>query len=516
MRRMWVVLSLVCLALAAGCGDEQQSRASLPAALDYVPGDAFVVAIVPTDLGGDQLRRLNHLLGPDLRENGGSLRQIAASLFENDDVDFARDVEPLLGSELVVAAVGTFDEPRVLAVLETPDGDKLRALLPKLEAPADVVRVDGDTLLLQLGGSRAMLDAAVERREDGQGMGSAGFEKAFGEGAGDDALARVIGDPQVVARALAADVDLPWIHALESAALALRLDEDEITGRLHVGTRPDDLREEDLPLATGDDAPEAGDVDGAIASANRNQSRTTVFLAQLARQAYPDSDFVREVEALEEDLGIPFEDAVLAQFNGPSASIATPDGAFAAVSDLADPDEMRELLPRLAPRLPPILRGLQGLGNRGLVALLLVAPDAPLVPGALPALLGDIAVRPLGDAGGDEQLYEITGLDDEPEEPSDRPFAVPAVVFGMIGDRFVVATSAQRARAVAEMDVSDVDDAEGAAVARADLATWARDSLTAALGVQMVPLGEATAELEASLEGLEGRLRVKVPDGLGD
>ena len=169
---------------------------------------------------------------------------------------------------------------------------------------------------------------------------------------------------------------------------------------------------------------------------------------------------MREVEALETDLGIPFEHEVLAQFNGPSASIATPDGEFAAVSDLADPEEMRALLPRLAPRLPPILRGLQGLGNRGLVALLLFAPDAPLVPGALPALVGDIAVRPLGGASGDEQLYEITGLQDDDEN---RDFAVPSVVFGMIGDRFVVATDAERARAAAQMEVSDVDDARGAA-----------------------------------------------------
>jgi hypothetical protein len=512
MRRMRVALFGVCLALVAGCGGEEQSAADLPTALGYVPRDAFVVAVVPTDLEGDQLRRLDHLIAPALRESEEkSLRDIAAGLSEDADVDFDREVAPLLGGELVLAAWGDFDEPDALVALGTPDGDKARALLRRLHAGPDVARVDGDTIIFALSGDKTTLDAAVERRTDGQGLDAAGFEKAFGDGAGDDALARVIGDPQVLARALDVDVDLPWIQALDSAALSLRLDEDEIEGRARLRTRPDGLREEDLPLASGEDAPEAGEVDGVIAAANRDQSRTTVFLAQVARKAYPDSEFVHEVEALETDLGISFEDAVLAQFNGPSASIATPDGAFAAVSDVADPEAMRALLPRLAPRLPPILRGLQGLGNRGLIALLLFAPDAPLVPGALPALIGDIAVRPLGGAGKDEQLYEITGLDDESEE---RAFAVPTVVFGMIGDRFVVATDAQRARAAAQMEVSEVDDAHGAGVARADFGTWSRKALIDAIGFEIVPLGEATGELEASVEGVEGRLRVSVPGGL--
>jgi hypothetical protein len=84
----------------------------------------------------------------------------------------------------------------------------------------------------------------------------------------------------------------------------------------------------------------------------------------------------------------------------------------------------------------------------------------------------------------------------------------------MIGDRFVVATDAARARAAARMEVSDVDDAHGAAVARADFGTWSRETLANAIGLETVPLGEATGELEASLEGIEGRLHVKVPDGL--
>jgi hypothetical protein len=141
------------------------------------------------------------------------------------------------------------------------------------------------------------------------------------------------------------------------------------------------------------------------------------------------------------------------------------------------------------------------------VALLLFAPDAPLVPGALPLLQDGIGVRQL--PGGD--LYELTGLDDDGAGPT---FAVPSVVFGLIGDRFVVATDERRARSVAEMDVSEVEGANGAAVARADIGSWSRAVLEESVGVPTVPLGALTGALQASTEGVEGRLRIAVPGGL--
>jgi hypothetical protein len=97
---------------------------------------------------------------------------------------------------------------------------------------------------------------------------------------------------------------------------------------------------------------------------------------------------------------------------------------------------MRELLPRLAPHLPGILRALQGLGNRGLIAQ------------------------------------------------------------------------------AAELEVGGLEGARGAAAAWADLSTIPREALTRFTLFETAPLGELLAELEASTEGLEGRLRVEVPGGL--
>jgi hypothetical protein len=110
---------------------------------------------------------------------------------------------------------------------------------------------------------------------------------------------------------------------------------------------------------------------------------------------------------------------------------------------------------------PCSLEGLQGLGTTGLASLLFVAPDAPLTPSVL-GLLAAIDVRRLaGDAS--EQLYEITGLDENRDRPGpDR------VVYGLIGDAFVVGSSAELAREVAAMETEPAEEA--ATRLRADVA----------------------------------------------
>ncbi len=498
MRWLRVALCVLSLALVSGCGaGDEVLSAQLPDTLGYLPSDATAVAVVSTDVEGEQLSRLYRLLEPALREAGldAPRSEVIASVFFDEGVD----IEPLTGGTLVVS-LGNADEDTALFVLETRDGERAAELLREQEVGR--VAVDGDTVLFAdaFDENADLLDEAIARHEAGEGFDPAAFARALGDEADDDALIKLYASPELI-RSIASDADLPWLNALRSVGASLRLDSDAIVADLHARTDPDALSPEDLPLEAGEDAPEAPDADGALNGANRNQSRTTVFLAQLARKAYPDSAFVREVEALEADLGISFEDEVLKQFDGPSASIAYENGEFGAVSEIADPDRMRELLPRLAPRLPAILQGLQGLGDEALIALLLIAPDAPLVPGALPLLQEGIGVRPLG---GD--LYEIAGLDE-----GDNAFNGPGtIVFGLIDDRFVVATDPERARAAAELDVSEVDDAEGAAVGRTDLSTWPEPPF----GLPTRPLGEAVSELEASTEGLDGRVRIEVPDGL--
>jgi hypothetical protein len=154
---------------------------------------------------------------------------------------------------------------------------------------------------------------------------------------------------------------------------------------------------------------------------------------------------------------------------------------------------MRALLPRLAPALPGILEGLQGLGSTGLTSLLFIAPDAPLTPAAF-GLLAAVRVSRLA-GGPDEDLYEVTGLDEEGFRPGPN-----RVVYGMIGDAFVVASSPELAREVAAMPTEPAPEA-GTRV-RADagqLPARLADALGADAGAAqaLVDSAEASASADA-------------------
>ncbi|MDQ6750122.1 MAG: hypothetical protein M3Z33_05135 [Actinomycetota bacterium] len=287
-------------------------------------------------------------------------------------------------------------------------------------------------------------------------------------------------------------------RALHAAELSLVLSDDAA----HLDGRVDftGLADNQLPLppATPIELPR----DAGIASASADQSRTTVFLARLVRQLYPRSRFIRRVKALERRERLRFEDAVLRQFTGPSQSVLrpTPSGEtrFAARSSLRDPAEMRRLLPRIAPRLPGILEGLQGLGQTGLSSLLLVAPDAPLTPNAF-GLLASVHVRPLpdrrpstpGDPG--ELLYEITGLEQARGVPG-----LDRVVYGVIGDKFVVASDRTFARRVATMTTFQAEPA-GTRL-RIDLPRLLREAGGTNAEAHLLESFVAGAEVSASAE----------------
>jgi hypothetical protein len=241
-------------------------------------------------------------------------------------------------------------------------------------------------------------------------------------------------------------------RALRGAEARLRLEEDAARAGARVDF--DGLAPDELPLAGP--GPLALPPGEGVASASANQSLTTVFLARLARELYPDSRFVRRVERLEQAEGLRFDDEVLRQFSGPSFTVLRPTGAgeteFGARSTLRDPAAMRELLARIAPGLPGILEGLQGLGSFGLTGLLFVAPDAPLTPAAF-GLLAAVRVSRLA-GGPSEELYEVRGLDSSGFRPGPD-----SVIYGMIGDAFIVASTPELAREVAAMPSEPAEEA---------------------------------------------------------
>jgi hypothetical protein len=509
-----VTLIALCLVPLSCGGTEQKAGAgktSAGAALAYLPADSGFVAVISTDLDSSAWDRVEKHAFP--------VEELARTALseERRDVSWDEDVKPLLGNDLVVGSQsgsGLFDDAsrgaeagddNFVGALEVSDPDKLHATLEKLGLRrtaeehgaeiwedsdySEVAAVEGDVLLV--GDDRDAIDLALRRRDEGGGLGEAELAKRL-DGLPADAPIRVFGSLHGLGKVdeLERFRDVPLLQALDSFGASLAAGDDELRADLTINTDRA-LAAADLPLATGSESPEVVIREHEVSAANRDQSRTTVFLLRVMRLAYPDSRFVRTVDRLERELGIDFEDEVLRQFDGPSASYVSTDGkTFAARSEVSDPAALRSVLPKLAPHLPELITGLQGLQSQGMALLFLFAPDAPLLAGG--GELHDVVVHPPDTRDG---LYQVTGLTgDGPSE----------MWFGVIGDVFVVASDEQRARGIADADTEPVKDARGASVLRADLR-----SLLAELGGAGF-LGGNARELRVSVEASEKRLHVRV------
>jgi hypothetical protein len=297
--------------------------------------------------------------------------------------------------------------------------------------------------------------------------------------------------PEVVRRY----ASLPFVQALQSFGLTVRFQRDDLEADVQVRLDGEQLEEGDLPLVAGEESPEIVPRETEISGGNLNQSQTTVFLLRALRAGHPDSRFVRAAEAVEKELGIDFEQEILRQFNGPSASYVSPDGrTFAARSEVRDPEALAKVLPRIAPHLPALVEGLQGLQSEGMAALFLFAPDAPAA-----APMNKVRVDPPATEGG---LYRISGLTGAgPRE----------LYFGLVDDLFIVASDERRAREMVEADTEPARGAKGAGVIRADLSRLGED-LDDLGTLFFFPLTgeELVASLEASTEELRARVRIEL------
>jgi hypothetical protein len=549
-------MTLLAIGIATGCGSEDKGNSTavtdaVEDQLAYVDPDASLALAVDLRYEEENWERLrpviSRLLG-EVREAAdsedrlqipanvdGALAQLSAFA----GLDFEDDVRPLLDGHVVVGltlepqAAPRLPDTQTTLVYRTDEGE-LRPVAEKLlegrefrtlpghddvVATEDGVALVGDDTLVAAE-SMALLEAAIDRAEAGGGFPASRLRAAEGSADLADPLVLATGNLDLALNFVTTDTleraraEVPYLAAVERIDAALDVSEDEIEANAQVATTGSPLSEEQLPLGP------AGELslprsEGMIAGGSRDQSRITTFAASIVRSMFADSDFVAAVDDAERELGIRFEDEVLRQFNCPSVSLFEPDpnarlgaaGRFQARSCVRDPERMRDLLPKLAPRLPGILRAMRGLGDEGLLGLLLVAPDAPLSPGSL---LAQIGVKPLdggGDGDGDEQLYQVSGLRDA--EPGEAVFPGPdSVVFGMIGDDFVVGSdrTAAREAATLETETADEDAASALRVPPETLAGLVGSEDTA--DVLRGTFGEIEIRFAAEPRVTEARVRV--------
>jgi hypothetical protein len=533
-RPLAVLIAGIAVFGAVGCGGgEEMSRV-----LGYFPEDTGQMFVLSTDLDSEQYEVLNDRvlsLGlPEIESELPPLERYLREALESaaPEADYEEDLEPLLGQPLVLGVTDTQALLRdqgvsdVVMALDTGDGERARGLLAKLnleargayeqatlygEAGAEEpsVAVDGD-VVIALDTARpddrsqiSPLEQAIARASSGDGLSEAQFDEAL-QGLPDEALLRAYGDlgPILAAPTVAPLRALPWVDAAHNFGAAVSFEPDAVELDGVINTDPSRLRTEDLPLPAGAPTPGVVRREGEIAGASANQSQTTVFLLRAVRAAYPDSRFVRDVAQLEDALEIDFERDVLRQFNGPSTSSVAASGAFAARSEVEDPQALLKLMRRLAPDLGRLVQDLQALRSQGLVALFLVAPDAPIAPQVLGR--SRIAVERVP---GEQALYEMSNLVPPGRLPS-LPTPVPdRIVFGLIDDVFVVASDVDRANWIAHADAEPLDDVDGATVAAGDLQP-VEDAIMAFLGVAPWPLGEMTASASATTSELRAHAEI--------
>ena len=175
-------------------------------------------------------------------------------------------------------------------------------------------------------------------------------------------------------------------RALRGADVRLELDEDAARATARVDF--DGLAAEELPLpGPGPLALPSGE---GVSSASANQSLTTVFLARIARELYPDSRFVPRRAPRRPARACGFEDPSCASSPGRRSRVLRPERDGAWSSARAPRCATRPRCARCWTASRPTSRasskGSQGLGATGLTSLLLVAPDAPLTPAAFALL----------------------------------------------------------------------------------------------------------------------------------
>ena len=356
-----------CLPGPRGRPGERRRRpsAELPAALGYVPTDATAVAIVPTDVEGEQLQPpATACSSPTLREAEPATRRGATSSRRCSSTGQRRlraaERRPLLGMSLVHRRLRHDGAVRARpARRDARRRARAGAGARRASTAYRARRRHAPTSTFDGGGDR-------DARERARASIPPRSPARYGDEADDDALVELTRRPDLIAPSSTSDADLPWIAGAAVASRACgstRTRSSRAPACRHRPGRPQPGR----PAARrpAKTPPRRGDVDGALNVANRNQSRTTSSSPSSRARPTPTRRSSRGRGARGRPRHLVRGRGAAAVRRAEREHRLARRRRSRAVSEIADPDRMRELLPRLAPRLPAILRGLQGLGNQG-------------------------------------------------------------------------------------------------------------------------------------------------------
>jgi Protein of unknown function (DUF3352) len=487
-----IAVLAACLAVvavtAAGCGNSSSSG-GLGDVLSYVPADTPFAVAIDTDLEGDQFQSLDSILNrfPGADSIKGLLKSQLS--MGQEGVDFDKDIKPLLGNPAVISAtdVGSFlsdsDQAGFVAALQVKDKDALDSLIEKTGAKEDgeesgaTVYQDQDTSfavkddVVVLAGSREVLDAALKRADGGDSLSEDDFDKSL-DGLPDEALARVYVDVQGL---LGQSEDarnarkIAWVGALRTLGLTVTAQKESVDVDFNLRTDGADLTDDDLPLASGDQAAQVVQRPGEIALGLRDPTQLVTFFESALQAIDPQSygNYEQGKRALSAKLDLDVEKDVIAQLTGNLSVSATIEGKFGARAEVKDPAAFSRTVDKIAKALPQF-----GLGEK------------------------------VTKRGGLYSLQSSGGG--------------TTFVFGVVDDAFVVASDAARARSVGSAAPESVEGASGSLVIRADAEGIARQVLaqlapqfnipTAVVPIFARPFDELRGSVQTSTDGMKGKV----------
>jgi hypothetical protein len=481
------------LALSA-CGDEEESAASpLDDALGYLPDDAGFALIASTDLADyEDVQKL-----VDKFPFGDRFKDGLKQGLEEEGVNFEKDVEPLLGNELVIGVADNAsftqdnsDTPFVMAI-QADDEDALRELVERdgeengssdghdlYQGQDDdtFMAIKGDVFVLS--NDEETLKQALKQRGEDDRLTEDDVDPAF-EGLSEDAPIRGYAN---LAALLASDPDtkealkVKWVENLETLGFTADASESEVALEYFARTDSEGLSDEDLPLASGSEAPRVLEREGGsseVLLSLRDPSQIADFAMATAKVLDPGgyAEFETGKKSIGQRLDIDVDADVLDQLTGDVASAITIDGKFGVRAELEDAAAFEKTL-------------------------------AKIMDG-LPEFSDDVRVTKPAKGGG---FYGVATEGGE------------SYSIGVADGSLVVANAAELAAEVADRGLVEAEGLEGAFVAVADAEGLANEALARfsggleALGGSLFtgPLGDLTSSAEASTDGISGSLKLEI------
>jgi hypothetical protein len=499
MRRAVALTLALAAVAAAGCGGGD-SGSALDSTLAFLPKDTTFAVAVDTNVDGDQYKALAKLLnkfpfGNQVRDNLlGQLEQSSGGIRFNDDV------KPVLGNPLVVGAVDPHalsgNSNAFIVALKARDKGKLEDLIDKMkprktgEASGATLYRDSDTSfavkddMVVLANDDELLKQALERADGGDHFGEDAFDQGL-SGLPDNALARVYTDVEALLKNDPSSADarrIRWVAALRELGLTVTARDDGLDVDFRVRTEGD-LSDEDLPIASGDEAPPVIKHPGEIGLGIRDLAHIVHFGENAGQSVDPSGfgDYEQAKKTIDKQLGVSLDDDLIAQLTGNVSATVALGGGFGLRADLKDPKEFERTLTKIANVLPSFAQG---------------------------AGLGPVALtKPKGERG----FYSLKRADGS------------EVDFGVAGDVLVVASDTRRAALLAREQPVDVPGASGSVTMSTDAEQLVNNLLKqfgaafglndlGALGTGLFtrPLGDLNGHLSASPDELRGKFSLAV------